>query len=272
MTASPPETATLVQIRPKSSSTEWGQARESILDRANLDACERTPILRETRAQRGVFRAFDIVVSVVALTVLAPFFLVIAAGVKLTSPGPVFYRQTRVGRNLRSNERRHSIAGLDPTDRRRNDRRQSRAFGRPFSILKFRTMVVNAEEYGPQWSRQNDPRITPIGRVLRKTRLDETPQFLNVLRGEMSIIGPRPERPFFVEQFVEGIPGYQERLRVRPGITGLAQVSLEYDSSIDDVKKKLEKDLHHVKNRSLWRDLRILVRTAFVVITGRGAL
>jgi lipopolysaccharide/colanic/teichoic acid biosynthesis glycosyltransferase len=132
-------------------------------------------------------------------------------------------------------------------------------------------MQVNAEEYGPQWSRHNDPRITRVGRFLRKTRLDETPQFFNVLRGDMSILGPRPERPYFVKQFVEAIPSYSERLRVRPGITGLAQVTLDYDSCIDDVKKKLEQDLKLVRNRSLSRDLGILARTAYVVITGKGA-
>jgi lipopolysaccharide/colanic/teichoic acid biosynthesis glycosyltransferase len=132
-------------------------------------------------------------------------------------------------------------------------------------------MVLNAEEYGPQWSRKRDPRIFPFGRFLRLTRLDETPQFLNVLRGDMSLIGPRPERPFFVEQFVETIPEYRERLRVRPGITGRAQVSLDYDSSVDDVKRKLEQDLLYIRERSLAQDLSILARTVWVVLTGRGA-
>ena len=143
--------------------------------------------------------------------------------------------------------------------------------GRHFPIYKFRTMVVNAEEYGPQWSRPDDPRITPLGRILRKARLDETPQFWNVLRGDMSILGPRPERPYFVKQFAESIPHYSERLRVRPGITGLAQVSLDYDASIDDVKKKLEHDLQHVRRKSFRRDLMILARTVFVVLTGKGS-
>jgi lipopolysaccharide/colanic/teichoic acid biosynthesis glycosyltransferase len=138
-------------------------------------------------------------------------------------------------------------------------------------IVALLCVPRRAEEYGPQWSRHDDPRITPVGRFLRKTRLDETPQFFNVLRGDMSILGPRPERPYFVKQFVEAIPSYSERLRVRPGITGLAQVTLDYDSSIDDVKKKLEHDLQHVRSRSLARDLAILARTAFVVITGKGA-
>jgi lipopolysaccharide/colanic/teichoic acid biosynthesis glycosyltransferase len=158
-----------------------------------------------------------------------------------------------------------------PTDRRRTDRRRGRAYGRPFRIYKFRTMVVNAEEYGPQWSSRNDVRITAIGRLLRLTRLDETPQFLNVLKGDMSIIGPRPERPFFVDQFAENIPAYAERLRVRPGITGRAQVSLDYDTSIDDVKKKLEQDLEYVRNRTLLQDFKILLRTVGVIVTGRGA-
>ncbi len=132
-------------------------------------------------------------------------------------------------------------------------------------------MVVNAEEYGPQWSSKDDPRITTIGKFLRLTRLDETPQFVNVLRGQMSLIGPRPERPYFVDQFAGSIPYYTERLRVRPGITGLAQVTLDYDSSIDDVKKKLEQDLKYVRTRSVWQDVKILLRTAVVVATGKGA-
>ncbi len=223
------------------------------------------------RVNAAFVRALDVGVSAAAIHVLLPAFGVIALAIKLTSPGPIVYQQTRVGRNSRCGNRRAASGPASPADRRRVDRRTSSTHGRPFSIYKFRTMVVNAEEYGPQWSRQDDPRITRVGRFLRKSRLDETLQFFNVLRGDMSLIGPRPERPYFVTQFVETIPGYDERLRVRPGITGLAQVTLDYDSSIDDVKKKLEQDLHLVRSRSLARDLGILARTAFVVVTGKGA-
>jgi lipopolysaccharide/colanic/teichoic acid biosynthesis glycosyltransferase len=216
-------------------------------------------------------RGFDILLSASALVLLTPVFALVAILVKVTSPGPVFYHQVRVGQDRRDLERRDSGSTVGPHDRRRNARRAGEAHGRPFAIHKFRTMVVNAEEYGPQWSSKDDPRITPIGRFLRLTRLDETPQFLNVVRGQMSIIGPRPERPYFVDQFAEHIPNYVERLRVRPGITGRAQVTLDYDSNIDDVKKKLEQDLEYVRNRSLRQDLGILVRTVSVVLTGKGA-
>lgn len=225
---------------------------------------------REPRSPDLARRSIDVAISLAALVALTPVFLVLAAIIKATSKGPVFYQQTRVGQNRRDGQRRNGAAA-GPTDRRRTDRRGARAYGRPFRIYKFRTMVVNAEEYGPQWSSRSDPRITPVGRFLRLTRLDETPQFLNVLKGDMSIIGPRPERPFFVDQFAENIPAYSERLRVRPGITGRAQVNLDYDSSIDDVKKKLEQDLEYVRNRSLLQDFKILLRTIGVVVTGKGA-
>ncbi len=220
---------------------------------------------------RPLRRALDVGIALTALVLLAPVFLLAAVAIKTTSPGPVFYRQTRVGRNLRRSQRRAEAAS-GPRDRRRLDRRFQGAHGRPFQIIKFRTMAMNAEEYGPQWSTPDDPRITSVGRLLRKTRIDETPQFWNVLRGEMSVVGPRPERPYFVDQFVECIPGYSQRLHVRPGITGLAQVTLDYDSSIDDVKLKLERDLEHVQKRSLRKDFAILARTGYVVLTGKGAL
>lgn len=218
-----------------------------------------------------VQRGLDIAVSIVALASLAPLFGIIALAIKLSSPGPVFYHQVRVGLNRRAGERRRPRPAPGPGDRRGADRRLSTGHGRPFRIYKFRTMVPNAEEYGPQWSMKGDPRIFPLGRLLRLTRLDETPQFLNVLKGDMSLIGPRPERPYFVEQFAEAIPHYRERLRVRPGITGRAQVKLDYDASIDDVKEKLEQDLQYIRRRSPVHDLEILFRTVWVVLTGKGA-
>ena len=240
---------------------------------------QRSPCLDSTPAthprsqalRTGLVRFFDIAAAATALAVLSPLTLLIAFLIKATSPGPIFYRQLRVGHNRRRGCRRACAESGGPHDRRRGERREQRSHGCLFDILKFRTMVVNAEEYGPQWSSKDDPRITAIGKFLRFTRLDETPQFVNVLRGQMSLIGPRPERPYFVEQFAECIPDYTERLRVRPGITGLAQVTLDYDSSIDDVKKKLEQDLKYVRSRSVWQDLKILVRTAVVVATGKGA-
>jgi lipopolysaccharide/colanic/teichoic acid biosynthesis glycosyltransferase len=217
-------------------------------------------------------RALDILVSVTALLVLMPVFAIVAILVKTTSRGPVLYSQVRVGQNRRRWERRDTGDVHARGDRRSaRDRRRSGAWGRPFRIWKFRTMVVNAEEYGPQWSSRFDPRITPVGRLLRLTRLDETPQFWNVLAGDMSLIGPRPERPYFVDQFAETIPHYRKRLEVRPGITGQAQVNLSYDATVDDVKRKLEEDIDYVEKRSLKRDLAIILRTIGVVLTGKGA-
>jgi lipopolysaccharide/colanic/teichoic acid biosynthesis glycosyltransferase len=210
------------------------------------------------------------VAASLALVALAPLFAVIAVLIKLSSPGPVLYQQVRVGVNRRFFARgpRHVPS---PRDRRASERRQAPGHGRPFRIYKFRTMIPNAEEYGPQWSRRDDPRIFPFGRFLRASRLDETPQFLNVLLGDMSLVGPRPERPYFVDRFVETIPNYRERLEVPPGITGRAQVRLDYDASVDDVKRKVEQDLHYIRNRSVRADLAILLRTVWVVLTGRGA-
>jgi lipopolysaccharide/colanic/teichoic acid biosynthesis glycosyltransferase len=219
----------------------------------------------------GLRRVLDVVVAALALMALTPLLLVVAILVKATSPGPVFYRQTRVGLERRTVDRRAESIRSGPRDRRRRERRLATGHGYPFRIVKFRTMVADAEASGPRWSTQNDPRITRIGRLLRATRLDETPQFWNVLRGDMSIVGPRPERPFFVDQFVQRIPRYRERLRVRPGITGQAQVTLAYDASIDDVRRKLEQDLLWIQKRSMRHDLAILLRTVGVVLTGRGA-
>lgn len=187
-------------------------------------------------------RIVDIAFSVLGLILLSPVMVLISLAVKLTSLGPMFYIQERVGR-----------------------------FGKVFKIYKFRTMVVDAEMTGPVWAaRERDPRLTSIGSFLRRTHLDELPQLLNVLRGEMSLVGPRPERPCFVEQLDEAIPQYDRRLLVRPGITGLAQVHYQYDQTIEDVKQKLRFDLLYVKRMCLMLDVRILVWTCLVVLTGRG--
>jgi len=209
-------------------------------------------------------------VSIVALTGLLPLFVILAVLIKATSPGPVFYRQVRVGRDGRGIPRRRPFAGRHRLGRV-PERRLREGHGRPFEIVKFRTMRPDAEAAGPRWASPGDPRVTPLGRILRTTRLDETPQFWNVLKGDMSLLGPRPERPFFVEQFSERIPRYRERLRVRPGITGAAQVSLSYDATIDDVQRKLEHDLRWIEQRSWRGDLKVLLRTVAVVVTGRGA-
>ena len=143
--------------------------------------------------------------------------------------------------------------------------------GRVFKMIKFRSMFSDAEKKsGPVWSQKDDPRITRVGKFLRKIRLDEIPQMLNVLMGEMSLVGPRPERPYFVEKFTEQIPYYKRRLKVRPGITGWAQVKHKYDESIEDVKAKLRYDLFYIENMSLRMDFKILFRTIFVVMFGKG--
>lgn len=188
-------------------------------------------------------RAFDIMASIIGIVCLSPLFLITALLIKLTSKGSIFYKQTRVGKD-----------------------------GALFEMYKFRTMRVDAEQgTGPVWAAKNDPRLIPVGKLLRKSHVDEIPQFINILKGEMSLIGPRPERPVFVDKFKEIIPDYTKRLAVKPGITGLAQVWHRYDETIEDVKKKIKYDLLYIKKYCLWTDLRILFRTFRVVFTGEGA-
>ncbi len=188
-------------------------------------------------------RLMDITVSLGVLTLGAPVWLLVAAIIRLTSPGPVVYSQLRVGQN-----------------------------GKNFTMYKFRSMYQDAEKRsGPAWASENDPRITPVGRFIRKTRLDEIPQFFNVLKGEMSLVGPRPERPFFVEQLKLEIPWYVRRIKMKPGITGWAQVKHKYDASIEDVKQKVMYDLYYFENMSIKLDIKIILRTFLVVFTGKGA-
>jgi lipopolysaccharide/colanic/teichoic acid biosynthesis glycosyltransferase len=177
--------------------------------------------------------AIEYACAVVLTILFAPLVLLTAALVKLTSPGPVFYAQTRLGRR-----------------------------GKPFRIYKIRTMVHNCELHsGPQWSTGRDSRITAVGRFLRKTHLDELPQLWNVLRGDMSLVGPRPERPEFVPSLERAIPCYGDRMLVRPGVTGLAQVQLPADTDLSSVRRKLAYDLYYVRHLSFWLDLRIVLCT-----------
>ncbi|MEM1055821.1 MAG: sugar transferase [Bacteroidota bacterium] len=187
-------------------------------------------------------RILDVVFSALVLLLGAPIWIALVTLVRMTSPGPAIYRQTRVGRG-----------------------------GRPFTIHKYRTMVDGAErETGPVWASSGDSRVTPLGKWLRKTRLDEVPQFWDVLRGEMSLVGPRPERPYFVDQLVDEIPLYSRRHRVQPGITGLAQVKRGYDADLDDVRQKLKYDLFYIENLSLQMDAKILLQTIRTTVLGRG--
>jgi sugar transferase (PEP-CTERM system associated) len=182
-------------------------------------------------------RTLDIAASLALLTLTAPFLLAAAIAVKLQDGGPVLYRQERVTRD-----------------------------GRVFRIMKLRTMLVNAEAQGAVWAAERDPRITRVGNFLRRTRLDELPQLFNVLRGDMSIVGPRPERPEFIAELAEQLPLYNERHRVRAGLTGWAQVNYPYGASLDDARSKLSYDLYYVKNFSVVLDLLILMQTLRVVL------
>jgi lipopolysaccharide/colanic/teichoic acid biosynthesis glycosyltransferase len=216
-------------------------------------------------------KILDMLGAIIGLILTSPVFILLPILIKLDSHGPVFYTQDRVGLNRRRRSRRtfRSEAG---NERRGRERRREDLLGRPFKVIKFRTMVQDAErQSGPVWATQNDCRVTRLGRILRKARLDEVPQLINVLKGEMSLVGPRPERPFFVKDLAQKVPGYRIRLRVRPGITGLAQVNNGYDSSIDSVTNKVKSDITYIHTWSVWSDIKILMKTVVVVITGRGA-
>lgn len=249
-------------------------------DQAAWGIPQRTLVLDHVRDPRGGSadatalhwkRAVDVAIAVVGLTLAAPLLFVTAILVKTTSPGPVFYRQERIGINRRRSERRRAESG-SAADRRGRDRRVLVNFGRPFTIYKFRTMVVDAEQGTPPlWAKERDPRITPLGRFLRKTRIDEVPQFINVLKGDMSIVGPRPERAYFIGRIEKDLPEFHLRLRTKPGITGLAQVELGYTNTDEGLRDKLRHDLEYIGRLSPVMDLKILLRTFFVVLTGRGA-
>ncbi len=238
----------------------------------------RTNIHCLSSGTRLIKRVMDIVVAGGLLIVLFPVMLLTAVAVKLTSPGPVIFRQTRVGLNLRKqrNDRRQQQATppAEIGERRQpgRDRRHELRYGREFTLYKFRTMRTDAEKHGAQFAVQGDPRVTSIGRFLRKTRLDELPQLWNVLRGEMSMVGPRPERPVFIEKLSEEIPDYLQRLGLKPGLTGLAQIENGYDNDLESFRRKVSYDLIYLQNCCAWNDLTILLRTIRVVLTGSGAL
>jgi lipopolysaccharide/colanic/teichoic acid biosynthesis glycosyltransferase len=253
-------------------------------------------------------RALNLTIAAVSLVLLAPLILAIAIAVKLTSKGPIIYRQTRVGvdRRLSGGDRRaggerrrigtrnSELRGVEVTrsaapaveserrsatrardrradGRRAGDRRAVDVGGRAFTMYKFRTMTVNAEAAGAVWATKNDTRITPIGGLLRGTRLDEIPQLVNVLRGEMNVVGPGPERPSIFNRVRKEIDRYHLRQRAKPGITGWAQINQNYDTSIDDVRRKVEYDLAYIERRSVVEDMRIMAKTLPVMIFRKGA-
>jgi exopolysaccharide biosynthesis polyprenyl glycosylphosphotransferase len=192
--------------------------------------------------EKVVKRTMDITLSFIILSVGFPIWALVALSIKLDSRGPVFYLQERVGKD----EKR-------------------------FRVIKFRSMYEEAEKTsGPVWADKEDPRVTRVGRLMRRLRIDEVPQFINVLDGDMSLIGPRPERPFFVDQLSKEIPLYKRRLKVRPGITGWAQVKHKYDENVEDVRKKVEYDLYYIENMSLRMDFKIFLNTIAVVLMGKG--
>ncbi|MFW6202228.1 MAG: sugar transferase [Gemmatimonadota bacterium] len=230
----------------------WFPARRHVTEVADSDGWIDT---HRTR------RVMNVGVAALALILTAPLFLLIALLVAVTSRGPVFYRQLRVG-----------------IDRRRPDsdnghwRRQVNYGGRLFRIWKFRTMYVGADRDGEVWAQPGDPRVTPIGRILRKYRLDELPQLFNVIAGDMNIVGPRPEQPNIFIQLRREIEDYPRRQRVLPGITGWAQIHQQYDQSVEDVRRKVALDLEYIGRQSVGEDLRIMARTIPVMLTRQGAL
>ena len=190
----------------------------------------------------GIKRFMDLVLSVLFFVTGLPFYIIFGLLIKLDSKGPVLFKQIR--------------AGLQNSS---------------FLLYKFRSMGFHAEaDTGPIWTVQNDPRITKVGRFLRRFRFDEFPQLLNVLKGEMSLVGPRPERPFFVEKLKQEYPFYMRRLKVRPGITGWAQIKHPYDEHLEDVREKLRYDFYYIENVGLWLDLKIIIRTVRVMLSGKG--
>lgn len=221
-------------------------ARDIIFGMVHVDSIFHSPLITiNTRLmeewQYSVKRLFDIVLSVLALVILSPIFLITAIIVKCTSPGPIFFAQERIGYR-----------------------------GRPFKMHKFRSMYIDAEACGPALSRDDDPRITPFGRFMRKVRLDEIPQFYNVLKGTMSIVGYRPERQFYIDQIVKRCPEYLLLQRIKPGITSWGQVKYGYASSVDEMCERLKYDLLYLENMSITTDLKILIYTIGIIFQGRG--
>ncbi|MDY0161336.1 MAG: exopolysaccharide biosynthesis polyprenyl glycosylphosphotransferase, partial [Bacteroidales bacterium] len=205
-----------------------------------------TPLLQIHRNIMPVWqvhtkRLIDIVGSTIAIIILSPIYLIISIGVKLSSPGPIIYSHQRIGRNAK-----------------------------PFTIYKFRSMVKNAETNGPELSSKSDCRVTSFGRFLRKTRLDEIPQFFNVIKGDMSLVGPRPERKYYIDKITAKAPHYAHLLRVRPGITSWGQVKYGYAENVEQMIERLKYDIIYIENMSLYIDFKIMIYTIKIIFQGKG--
>jgi sugar transferase (PEP-CTERM system associated) len=228
--------------------TEWPGFLENLTGRILVDSLAPSyfifnPGFRKSALMLFTRRAVSFLVALTGLIILAPFLLLISLLIRIESPGPIFYRQERVGRN-----------------------------GTTFMVIKFRSMVNDAEaQSGPRWATENDPRITRIGAWIRKFRVDEFPQLINILKGDLELVGPRPERPLFVSQLEQSLPFYKLRHTIRPGVTGWAQVMFPYCGTIEESKQKLEYDLYYIKNMSVKLDLLIAFRTVKILLLGRGA-
>ena len=218
----------------------------------------RTRARAKAPSERAI-NAINVTIAATALLLLSPLLVLVAIAIKLTSPGPIFYMQSRVGIDRR---RRGSTEFYD--------RRMQDLGGRIFTIYKFRSMTVDSERSGAVWAAKQDARVTPIGRIIRKTRIDELPQLINVVKGDMNIVGPRPERPSIFVRLRGEIDQYQARQQAKPGITGWAQINNPYDTCLDDVRKKVALDLQYLERRCVAEDLKIMAMTLPVMIFRKG--
>jgi len=232
------ETSVIIKIIPLLQDILFGSVKISGIFHTPL--IEISPDLMPTW-QQSIKRLMDITVSILVLIFFSPIFIMTAIGVKMSSPGPILFKQNRIGKK-----------------------------GKSFTMYKFRSMYADAEKDGPQLSSDNDPRITPFGLFIRKVRLDEIPQFFTVLLGHMSLVGPRPERQFYIDQIVEKAPHYRLLLKIKPGITSWGQVKYGYASTIDEMIKRLQYDLLYLENMSLAMDFKIMIYTVLIVLQGRG--
>ncbi len=232
------DSAVVIKIIPIMQDILFGNVKQSGIWHAPL--IEISPDLMPAW-QQSLKRFMDILISLLAIVFFSPLYIFTAIGVKLSSKGPTLYSQERIG-----------------------------IHGKPFKMLKFRSMFADAEKAGPQLSSENDPRITPFGRFMRKVRLDETPQFFTVLKGDMSLVGPRPERQFYIDQIVKRAPHYRLLLKVKPGITSWGQVKYGYASNVDEMIERLQYDILYIENMTLVMDIKILIYTVLIVLQGRG--